>query len=590
MFWYKEEKEIHTKLFLVIEKLKTELAGRFEDNMDNLRKYSNRRFLEYTQERKQFSKPPGNRRIEDSDADIKLNITQSMCDTIKSKITKNSPRPMFLTEGGDYTLQKRAKKMGQFVESVFLAEDFYNKIGRAFWDSTIMDIGALKIFVEDNHIRFENVMPNELLVDESECVYSDPKCLYQIKYVHRDSLIEMFPEKEKEISFSGQKTDFENIVSDQVQVVEAWYIGSGSNPGRHVIALEDITLLDEEYKKSYFPFVFLRWNPLTLSFYGQSLAEQLKGIQIEINKLLKRIQQSMHLLAVPFVFMEYGSKVKPNEIQNVPGTFVYYNNQPPQVYTPQTVNPEVFNHLDRLYQRAYEITGISELSAQGKKPAGLESGIALRTMHDIETERFATIARSYEKACLDASKIVVDLAKDISASGGKFSEKVIINKQIESIDWSEVSLKDDQYVMRIFPVSLLPSTPEGKLQMVQEMSNTGLLDSKEDKFKLLDFPDLEAFFRQVNAGEDNIQWVIEEIMERNIYHTPEPTQNLQLGVYMVKNAYLNAMTTGVEDEKRELLLQWINEAIALLAPAQQQIQPVPQSDMQAQMSEPIMQG
>jgi hypothetical protein len=46
----------------------------------------------------------------------------------------------------------------------------------------------------------------------------------------------------------------------------------------------------------------------------------------------------------------------------------------------QAMHPEVYNHLDRLYQRAYEISGISELSATGKKPAGLESGAALQDL------------------------------------------------------------------------------------------------------------------------------------------------------------------------------------------------------------------
>ena len=94
-----------------------------------------------------------------------------------------------------------------------------------------------------------------------------------------------------------------------------------------------------------------------MGFGGISLAEQLYPVQKEINSLCIRIQQSMHLLSVPLVFIQAGSKVAPSHIRNQPGTIIHYNGQPPVVYTPQAVHPEVFNHLDRLYQRAYEISG-----------------------------------------------------------------------------------------------------------------------------------------------------------------------------------------------------------------------------------------
>jgi hypothetical protein len=56
---------------------------------------------------------------------VTLNIVQSMIDTVVSKITKNRPKPMFITEGGDFSQQRRAKKLSQFIEGQFDASDFY---------------------------------------------------------------------------------------------------------------------------------------------------------------------------------------------------------------------------------------------------------------------------------------------------------------------------------------------------------------------------------------------------------------------------------------------------------------------------------
>jgi hypothetical protein len=44
------------------------------------------------------------------------------------------------------------------------------------------------------------------------------------------------------------------------------------------------------------------------------------------------------------------------------------------------MHPEVYSHMERLFGKAYEIAGISELSATGKKPPGLESGAALEDL------------------------------------------------------------------------------------------------------------------------------------------------------------------------------------------------------------------
>ncbi|NIN93987.1 MAG: hypothetical protein GTN93_02720, partial [Anaerolineae bacterium] len=50
---------------------------------------------------------------------------------------------------------------------------------------------------------------------------------------------------------------------------------------------------------------------------------------------------------------------------------------------------------------------------------------------------------------------------------------------------------EDQYEMQVYPTSLLPTTPAGKLATVTEMLDKGLIP-KEHALKLLSFPDVEA--------------------------------------------------------------------------------------------------
>ena len=80
-------------------------------------------------------------------------------------------------------------------------------------------------------------------------------------------------------------------------------------------------------------------------------------------------------------------------------------------------------------------------------------------------------------------------------------------------------------MMDMFPTSSLSSTPSGRLQDVQELLQAGFI-SKDDGMKLLDFPDLKSYMDRKNAGLDDIEKMIEIMIEKGEYQTPEPYQDL----------------------------------------------------------------
>jgi hypothetical protein len=263
-------------------------------------------------------------------------------------------------------------------------------------------------------------------------------------------------------------------------------------------------------------------------------------------------------------------------INNKIGGVIRFQGNPPTPGQLGQIPTELFSHLDRLYQRAYEIVGISQLSATSKKPDGLDSGKALREYNDLETERFMTVAARYEDAFMTASKIMVDLAKDLDdmIEDGDYEVKVKGGKFMESIKWKDVHLDEDKYMMEVFPTSALSSTPAGRLQEVQELLQAGFI-SKEDGMKLLDFPDLEGYYNMTNSGVEDIDAAIERMVDDGVYETPEPYQNLTYGVKKMQQAYLLYRRQGAPDSRLELLRRWMEEANALMTRAQTP-QPAPQ--------------
>ena len=577
-YWWETKDRPHVLVFDTIENLREEQDYRGDDNLYHLRLYGNiapstlGSMSEYSSTRSA------------SKHRVTLNVIQSCIDTVTARIAKNKPKATFLTSGGDYSMQQKAKRLDKFVQGQFYETGIYDVAPKVFLDACVFGTGFMKIYENHGRISVERTFPDELYVDDLESRYSEPRQLFHRKLINKDVLAHHFPEHKTAI-MNAERAD-ENYVAykaaAQCAVVEAWHLESapGAGDGRHVICVDGATLLDEKWERG-FPFCVIRWSERLLGYFGQGLAEQLTGLQIEINRLLKNIQDQMHL-AKPKVFIEAGSQISKAHINNETWGVIEYRNNPPQFFVPKTVSGEIFSHLDRLFNRAYEIAGISVLSAQSKKPAGLESAVALREFSDIESERFMITAQAYERLFLDAAKHMIDIARDMMVRGENLSVISHGDKDIERIDWKSVNLKEDQYVMKAYATSLLPTTPAAKLQKVIEMLQAQMLTQQEARM-LLDYPDLTAVNQLASASYDEINMVIEDMIEKGKVHQPEPFTNLTLAIQMVQNAYTRGKVQGVPDERLDLLRRYLDGCIQMLTSMQAAAQPAsPQGGVEAE--------
>ena len=293
-----------------------------------------------------------------------------------------------------------------------------------------------------------------------------------------------------------------------------------------------------------------------------------------VNKTLMNIQRAQHLIAVPRIAIEDGSKVSPAQINNDIGAIIRYTGTAPRFDTPTAMNAEVYNHLKWLIQSGYELSGISQMSATSQKPSGLDSGVALREFNDIESERFMLTGMRYEALFMEAAKIIVDMSRDMYKNDPSLKINVAGGDFISTIKWKDVDLRDDQFKMKAFPVSLLPSTPAGKLQKVQEMVQAGFIP-KEQAIQLLDFPDIGAYESIETANLNLIQKIITEMVDTGVYQSPEPQMNLEQATLYAHKAYLHGRVTNLAEDRLELLLRFIDDAERLSGIQAEQTQPAP---------------
>lgn len=500
---------------------------------------------------------------------ISYNLIASAVDTIYNKVVKNKTKVLFLTSGATEDIKERGQKLSKYTEGVFDKISLYREFSKAILDSLVFGDGFIKFFIENDFISCERIMPKEIVVDENEGVYGKPKTLHQLKMVDKESLISLFPEFAGKIAHAGSEIEgYSSLYSEEsmIMVRESWKLPSclGAKDGKRIISIDNCVLHSENYDKHYFPFVHYQWKERLMGYYGMGIPEELSGLQNEINVLLERIKDAHDLAALPRVWVrkeEVGSIAA--QLTNDVGMICGYEKEKPIIEAPAWVlPPEVYSHLERLWQRGFEVVGISQLSATSKKPSGLNSAVALRTYQDIESERLSDFIMKYEEGILEGAKIIIDLSRDLYKEKANIKISVKGKKFLESIDWKEADLDEDQFIMKRYPINALPSHPAGRLDKVVELVQAGFIP-KEQALSLLDYPDLESAMDLDTSSYKIILKILQKMIKDGKYIAPEPFLNLQLTLETSQSFYYSSKMDDVKEDKLELIRRFMEDVVTL---------------------------
>src|SRR5262249_46908121 len=94
----------------------------------------------------------------------------------------------------------------------------------------------------------------------------------------------------------------------------------------------------------------------------------------------------------------------------------------PQAVNPQPGHPQTYEHFKDLPATAYAFSGISTMSAQSVKPPGVTAALAIQTLDDMETDRFAMFERANEEVHVDIARHMLRCVRTIAnrTEGGDF--------------------------------------------------------------------------------------------------------------------------------------------------------------------------
>jgi hypothetical protein len=498
-----------------------------------------------------------------------------------------------LTEDGDAELQQKAKKLDEYVQGIFYQTNAYDIGEEYFGDWGIFGIGHIKVWHRRGQLELRRVFPNSLRVDVWDGADRRPRTIYETWLEDRDVLADMYREHEDadriikaiyaapSVVATGEYAM--NASTNMIEVKESFHLPTSDTipdgdewlglRGRHIVALsQDDTLDDEPYNEDQFPYVSGRWNKALVGFNGMGLCELLIGHQRELNRTLQVEATSHHIMSVPRVALEINSRVNKNHVtSNKPGPVWWYQGTPPVALNWNAVTGDFVQWKEWIIQSAHDFTGISEMAAQARKPLGLDSAVAQREFKDTQSDRLSIRQKQYEQSYLELALRIIAVQRHIFEHYGDIPVQTIGRDYIKTIKWSEVSMEDDEFKLKLWPTSMLPKQPAGRLQKIQELVQAGWID-KDTGMRLLNFPDLEDQTSLMTAKQDDIKRTLDDIVYRGKYRTPDPVQDLAYGMQYGQMLYLKSYDKGLPTERLNSLLNWMQSAQATV---QQATQPPP---------------
>ena len=514
---------------------------------------------------------------------LSLNVIRAVIDTAVARITNVEVRPQFLTTGGDYFEQQKAKELEKFSDGQAYAARLRKLGPMIFRDALIDDIGAAHVFANGEEVETERVLPYELFCDISDGRYSKPYQLYRRKWIPREVLLDLYAdagegmpgtseERRQAIesahagSFEGTDTpaNHANRLVDHLLVIECWRRRARKNgKGRHCIAIEALTLFEEEWNKDDFPVPVVRYSDATRGWYGVGMGHHLKGNQRQINHLLKTIMNvSQH--TVPGVWVEEGSHVDRNMLTNDIMAARTYRGNPPIISPGARVDPSLWEQLDRLYRQSFDQEGVSQMDAKGDKPPGLDAGVAIREYRDVGTERFSVATKNYEEFRLEIAERQVDTAREIEERyKGKVFVLVPNRTMAEKFYFKDVNLKRETYILQLHPTNALPRSPEARLQSLQELIQAGMIDATTFK-RLMGFPDLDAEMSLELAPFELVLEALARIERGDDFEGPDPKMPLDFASKVAQGSWCRAKRLKAPDYVLENLSLFGQQANAYL--------------------------
>lgn len=517
---------------------------------------------------------------------ISNNRAQAIADTLQAKIASlDEPRPQFVVTDGTYEQKRQAVWLDRFVEG-----QCYQRQGmfRNIWDlgrhafllaSAATGTSAVKVYASKEQKRVVCELHNtlDMWIDINEIRYGQPMTYGETTWVDVEQLAMEFPEHAQRIYAAAGKMKDVNRIGDNINydnmdvcVDEVWRIKSGDTKGKHAICVGGEPLVWEDYEFDSPPFAFYHFRRRLAGFWAAPMLETNYRSIIRENQIIARMDLSEN--KSPLVMMFYDPNLVPKKKIVAPKDVILipYDSKmgsPPLMQAAPWFHNNALQLIDLHGQNAHNAVGVSEMQTTSRKEAGLDSGVAIRTVLSLLNERFAPRQRDIvDFMAVEIPTLIARAARELNDAlpngikslwhGENFT------KNIPGKD--ALSLPDEIYTVRVAPVSEKKNSPGDRIQLATELVQQGIITGGEwlESLRTMDTTGatrrITTVTRWCNKLFDKFLYSPRsEMLKPGFYVSPPKYMDLDYAMALATDAYLTAMVDDVPDERRKLFLKFM---------------------------------
>lgn len=456
---------------------------------------------------------------------INENVIASCIDSLTSMMSGKLARPYISGINTTFNERQILQQAQQFFDIFIDRTNLNEVVTEAFRDSCIFGNGF--IFIDGKNKTVKKALPWQVIYKPAEKTYGK---VTQVLYERKDYPATLLPYK-----------------VDTPYVTYSIFYDTNAHQEVHIVnnEIKEILL----YLPNEVPFIQLNYtNPV----YGRdatSVVDLLYGIQMKIHDLYQTFSEASRKNPAQTFLVPKGTDIKVTSLTNRVGQVIQYNpvegvSNPVQAVTPNFIGDQYIQAIQMLKNDAYEITGVSKLSAQSQKPNGLDSGRALQTMNDIESERFEVQQRAVIVAYTEVMRKCIECFDP---------EELILPEDLNKkpILWADLQKLINKTKISFNALQYLSKDPSTRMAQIDNLEAKGYIN-KNQAMSYYNIPDTDAAYNYANNSYNAVQEIISEALYEEDYTIPD-----YIPLDMLKQEIVNTMLSlrAVQNESNLASIQ-----------------------------------
>lgn len=452
---------------------------------------------------------------------ISFNVVSPMIEEALAKATQSKTLPTLFGKDTKFMERRSARELNNYIVNQFSKGRVYDHGIQTELHSLVGNVGILKIMPDKKMNRFKFCSPMITNVGFDNPYYG--KVLDRDEIVERcqynvHTIMEMFPKKKEQI-----KMMYEREKKDMIDVYQIWC----SN--KACCSFTDEMVLEAKKIKLPHPYIFKTRTRPCEGVIGMGLSHRLKGYQVEINRLLRKISKSIDVYSFPYVFAPISSgisKIFNNDSGNI---YSYRGTTAPHVVNPPQISDSVVKMLFYTIDQAFKDARQDQNSVGGNPFGSVRSGSGLDKKLNIQRSGHYNTLKDYERLYMEIADKMLRYGKQYNIGEDGFWSK-------------QPDLEETLYKLQKYPMEFSANSPREKAVVAEAIVGSGMY-SPEEVVDFLGFPDHSVLFTSKIKRIHASYRLIEESLMNLEYIEPDPL----LGYNEQREVALKLYSTLIEE-------------------------------------------